>query len=283
MYSQKRFHQIAEELYTQKQNTITFQEISDYVNLSSKTLRKYWKAYNAYENCPDIFRTIMKPIRVFEEITPEAAYWLGYLMADGCMANNSSSQGARLMLECKIEDKEILEKFCEFLNIRKNRITIGHQGKSVALSLAESNFTVSPREFGIIPNKSYVENTVPEIILNNDELFLQYFKGLLDGDGTIHTAKGSLGLSILSNSKTMLEQCKNKLESLIPEPTSIWLLTKEKEKIPKATQNLYYIKIGTGRYAHSNIQYLYSHFYDNYKIILTRKEQLLKEMLTGSL
>ena len=43
MYSKEKFHQIAEELYTQKQSTITFQEIGDYVNLSSKTLRKYWK------------------------------------------------------------------------------------------------------------------------------------------------------------------------------------------------------------------------------------------------
>ena len=187
------------------------------------------------------------------------------------------------MLECKIEDREILEKFCEFLKIRKDRITIGHQGKSVALSLAESNFTISPREFGIIPNKSHVENTVPEIILDSDELFLQYFKGLLDGDGTIHTSSRSLGLSVLSNSKTMLEQCQQKLYTLLPEPTSLWLLTKEKESNPKASQDLYYLKVGTGKNNHSNIQFLYSHFYDDYQIILTRKEQLLKAMLTGSL
>lgn len=148
-------------------------------------------------------------------------------MADGCIASNGKNKsGFRLMLECKTEDKEILEKFCEFLNIRKNRITSGHNGASVALNISENNFTVSPREYGIVPNKSHIENTLPKIIKQNKELFFHYIKGLVDGDGTICTQYGSKGIMIVGNSKTLMEEIKQELEKYLPKPSSIWIMEK---------------------------------------------------------
>ena len=68
------------------------------------------------------------------------------------------------MLECKIEDKEILEKFCEFLDIRKDRITIGHNGRSVALTMTDNVFSTSPSKYGINRNKSHIENHIPQFV-----------------------------------------------------------------------------------------------------------------------
>ena len=279
MLSQEEMFKLFNTLYTEKKKYITFEEVCKEVGCCEKTFRKWMKAENAFDSCPDVFRTIMKTIHNFDNLDEEAAYWIGYLMADGCLAEHGS--GYTLMLECKTEDKEILEKFCDFINIRKDRITTGHKGASVALSLSDSNFSTSVQQYGIVPHKSHVETDVPLEILQNDDLFFQYLKGLMDGDGTVHNHRGSYGISVISNSLTQLTSIKNKLEEVLPAPSSVWLMTKDQEKVPKATQNLYVIKIGVGLTADNNVNnltFLYNKFYNNQKVILTRKEQLLKEI-----
>ena len=286
MMSQEEMYNLFNELYEEKQQYITFSEVCAKVGCCEKTFRKWMNAENAFENCPDVFRQIIKTIHSFDNINAEGAYWIGYLLADGCFTENSQANGNRLMLECKTEDKEILEHFCDFVGIRKSRITTGHQGKSKALSLADSNFSTSVSEYGITKNKSHHENYIPQKILDDDILFLQFFKGLFDGDGTIHTNKHSYGLSIISNSKNLLDTIYKKMQVILPYPSSMWLMTKPKETIRLATQDLYILKIGVGTKDKHNLQFLYQKFYKEAPIILARKEQSLKEIVlktSGSL
>ena len=285
MMSKEEIYNLFNQLYKKKGKYITFSEVCKEVKCCEKTFRKWMKAVDAFDNCPDVFRQIMKTIHCFDTITSESAYWIGYLLADGCYTTNSAANGYRLMLECKTDDVEILEKFCDFVGIRQDRISIGHQNKSRALSLADSNFSTSVSKYGITQNKSHHENHVPQEIYKNDEFFLQFLKGLIDGDGTIHISPASRGISIVSNSQELLQEIKNKLEILLPYPNSIWLMTKPQDAIRLATQDLYVLKIGVGKTL-NNLSYLYHHFYDNHPIILTRKEQSLKNIVletTGSL
>lgn len=284
LLEKEAYYDLLNKMFQEKHDYITLEEVGRQVGCCVKTLRKQMKKNNLYDDCPDVFRTLLKTIHVFDKINFESAYWLGYLMADGCFVVSSKRPNKTLMLECKYTDKEILEKFCDFIKIRKERITIGHHGASVALAIADSNFSTSVSEFGIVPNKSHIEIEIPDIIANDNELFLQFLKGIIDGDGTIHTAKSSKGVSFITNSKTLAIQCKDILSYLLPEPTSIWILTRDKNTIPLATQNLYILKIGTGRYKHSNINYLFEQFYKNKPIILTRKYELMKTLIdSGSL
>jgi hypothetical protein len=203
-------------------------------------------------------------------------------MADGCYTNISKNENVfRLMLECKIEDREILEKFCDFLQIRKERITLGHNGRSAALSMADSIFTTSVSNYGIVKNKSHLEHHIPKEIKENKNFFFQYLRGLIDGDGTIHYYVGSKGVSLVDNSKIFLEEIKKELEKYLPEPSSIWIIEKtiEQQKGRNATQSLFSLKIGTGKSNHSNMNYLYNQFYTNQKIILSRKEEIFKTIL----
>ncbi len=247
MFTRQEFHKILIELYDKKGQTVTLEDVGKLFGIRGDSIRYHIRKIDGYENCPDVFRTIQKPLHCFEQIDEKSAYWLGYLMADGCLAASPSKNSYRLMLECKVEDKEILEKFCEFLDIRKNRITSGHKGRSVALSMAETNFTISPRFYGIIPNKSHKENTLPSFC-KNQKLFFQYFKGLIDGDGTICTSRNAPGIMLVSNSKTMLKQIKVELKKYLPEPKSIWIMerTAEQQKGKKATQSIFTLKVGTG-------------------------------------
>lgn len=197
-------------------------------------MRKNILAVDGYEDCPDVFMHIKKPIHVFDTLTEESAYWIGYIMADGCIAakppkNENQNTTYRLMLECKEGDKEILEKFCEYIGIRKERITSGHKGASVALSITANIFTTPLKCYGLVPNKSYIENHVPEIILSNPDLFFQFLRGIIDGDGTIHTYSRSLGVSFVTNSFSLANEIKEKLKTQLPEPNSIWLMERTPE------------------------------------------------------
>lgn len=228
---------------------------------------------------PDVFRTVLKTIHVFDNINPEASYWLGYLMADGCVTN----ERPRLMLECKTEDREILEHFCDFCGVRQNRITIGHQGRSAALSLAQSNFSTPVTNYGIIPHKSHIQTHIPQEVLSTKDNLFQYIKGIFDGDGTINTSSRAPGIQILSNSNAFIEELRDQLRQLLPTPSSLWIITRDEENIPKATQNLYELKIGTG-VGRDNLIYLFKEFYSNYPIILKRKYETFKTLIPiGSL
>ena len=286
MYSKEELHQIFNELYKIKGDKITIAEICKYLHIGQPKLHQNILDVNAYEDCPDVFMHIKKPLKVFETITPEMAYWIGYLQADGCVAqkapkNENQNITYRLMLECKTEDKEILEKFCDFIGIRKQRITVGHQGASVALSLSTASFTTTPQDYGIVPNKSHLETHIPKEFLQNEEILFSYYKGLIDGDGTIHTQYGSLGISLVSNSLSLVTELKQELEKYLPEPNSIWIMTKtiEQQKGKNATQNLYILKVGSGLHNRSNLKYIYDKFYGKGHIILTRKEELLKSLI----
>ena len=212
---------------------------------------------------------IFKDLSQFKNINRKEAYWIGYLLADGCITDKA------LMLECQRKDKEILEKFCDFLKIRKDRITIGHKGKSYCLSIGIKNFTgISFKDFSLIKNKSSKELYINKILLNNNDLFYSFLKGLLDGDGTIHIYKNSIGVSICGTSKILIEQIMNKLKDDLPVPTSCWIIKKKKDnKLP-----LYTLKIGAGK-NRNNLRFLFDNFYKDNYIVLTRKYKLFKDIL----
>lgn len=151
-------------------------------------------------------------------------------MADGCYTNTSKNPNVfRLMLECKKDDREILEKFCDFLGIRQDRISIGHKGTSVALCLSDRNFSTSVSSYGVVQHKSHKETVLPAFC-EDYHLFLSFLKGLIDGDGTIHTSYGSPGVSFVNNSLSLCEEIKQFLQQILPEPSSVWVMKKSVEQ-----------------------------------------------------
>ena len=109
MYTKEELQEIFRIVYNKsKKRFITKVDLCNYLSTNEKYLRENIQSTGAYEDCDDVFLNIKKTIKVFDNIDEEAAYWLGYLMADGCFTTTSRGTAFRLMLECKIEDKEIL-------------------------------------------------------------------------------------------------------------------------------------------------------------------------------
>lgn len=125
----------------------------------------------------------------FDEInTPNKAYILGLLFADGCNANNSNL----IKIELQERDKEILDKinieleYTKPLRLHKlNEINSNWQN-TYALEITNKHMSETLNNIGMIPNKSLVLEFPTWI---NDNLMRDFVRGYFDGDGHIEWSK----------------------------------------------------------------------------------------------
>lgn len=175
-----------------KNGYIRVSELANEFNITESNMNYTLKKQGYREK--DIFVQLPKGyIKCFEKINKEASYWLGYLQADDCI--NSSNGRARLILECKKEDEELLINFCNFAKINQKRIketqhknSNGSISYAVRLDLYKTSFSVFPDKW-IKENKSLINSNLPD-----DIIFYDYLLGLIDGDGGFY--KGGKRLSI---------------------------------------------------------------------------------------
>lgn len=143
------------------------------------------------------------------EDTPQSFYWVGFLLADGCISKTS-----RLQLTLAGKDKEHVEKFGDYINCKVKEVEKGRFGKYYCIK-AQDKF-ICPKiqkKFDWKDRKTY---NPPEIDYSkfNDDLFLSLLIGFIDGDGTIkkqYKRKDSLiGIKIHSNwLKILINWCEN--------------------------------------------------------------------------
>lgn len=120
--------------------------------------------------------------------TPDKAYILGFLYADGC---NSINKGT-ITIALQEEDREILEKMrlkigsekpLKFLD-KSNKHDFGYTYKNqYALIMFSSYMCNTLAEKGVVPNKSLV-TTFPEWL--DKKLIPHFVRGVFDGDGSIY-------------------------------------------------------------------------------------------------
>lgn len=120
--------------------------------------------------------------------TPEAAYWAGFLMADG------SVDHCHMRLRITLADKDIehLKKLSSFLNHQTGpRPYKGQHTLSLQDKIFVGRFV---RKYDFRPNKT--ENP-PNTSLIKEEAVLPFFVGFVDGDGHVRKQLGRRG-AILS-------------------------------------------------------------------------------------
>lgn len=118
---------------------------------------------------------------IFNKIdTEEKAYWLGFILADGCIFRQE------LRIKLGIKDINHLKKFCNFIGLDEKSIKIvthtTTKKKLCKVILASKELCDDLRKHGIHEKKSMYE----EPYLNLDKnLFSHYLRGFFDGDGGI--------------------------------------------------------------------------------------------------
>lgn len=146
--------------------------------------------------------------KYFEIIDSEhKAYWLGFLMADGCVSKTSKNGPYnRFEINIKEEDIELLEQLNNDMNstyeiktfISKNKKR-NFESSMCSLRINSKKMTDDLILHGIVPNKTGKEklpSSVPE------EYVKDFIRGFFDGDGSI-TSNGTF--RICSSSKELLE------------------------------------------------------------------------------
>lgn len=129
---------------------------------------------------------------VFDEVTEESAYWIGFILADGNVYH-PKKRSKQLNLGLAEKDWGHLEKFKKFIGSNK---PLYYNKGGVFISFYSNRIVEKLAEYGIIPRKSKIAK-VPYILKNNRH----FWRGMVDGDGWVnHNLLGLCGTyDIVSN------------------------------------------------------------------------------------
>ena len=118
-------------------------------------------------------------LSVLAQDTPIAFYWCGFIAADG-----SFSKSQRLKLVLASKDKDQVKRFCNFISCENHR----PDGKGYGVAVQDKLWVPKIRhKFDFKPRKTY---NPPDICWMEDDLFLSFFIGFVDGDGRISKQSG---------------------------------------------------------------------------------------------
>lgn len=190
--------------------------------------------------------TAFAPARVL--VDPDAQYWVGLLMADGCVRR--SVRQTTVCLSLQEADRSLVELFRNFLKstnpvrVEKNH---GYPGStSQAILLVTSRLLADDlATYGVIPRKSARE-AVTSTLLRSPS----FWRGMVDGDGWLGWQKQKswrlrprIGLT---GGLTIVEQFRDFVASLAPSfrssilaNHSIWKLTVTGEEAAILARTLY--------------------------------------------
>lgn len=122
--------------------------------------------------------------RVFDKLNANSLYWLGFIVADGYVKSNKDKTN-RIKLEVKLDDKEQIYKFIDFVQCNKTPDVFyrtSKNGKTLGVCRVEifsAHIIGKLREYNIYSPKS-------DILLDKTDLInsIDFWRGYIDGDGS---------------------------------------------------------------------------------------------------
>jgi hypothetical protein len=118
-----------------------------------------------------------------EPLSKEAKYWIGFLLADGCITH-SRNLFPVIELGLKIEDAAHVKNFATFVGVSeesvkeyRNKNSFG-KGHYVLLAFAGKELIPQLAKYGIVPRKSFTATVHPDLEQDPD-----FWRGVVDGDG----------------------------------------------------------------------------------------------------
>lgn len=172
----------------------TKSQLAKELNCSKEFIKKIWgendlKSKLVYSYDENYFENID---------TPEKAYWLGFISADGCLYRREGHQGL-VSIQINEKDIEILNNFKEELKTEKP-INISQDKRRpdtimTNLQITGDNFFNSILDKGIGIRKTY--DLDMKLVLNNipKRFFSAYMLGYFDGDGSIDIPNSGISKS----------------------------------------------------------------------------------------
>jgi hypothetical protein len=195
----------------------------------------------------------------FDKINKSSSYWLGFLMADGCVMDDN-----RIRLYLQKADIEQLEKFKEFVDCEHKISYTTKYPNRVSLEFTSIEIASILKVYNIVPRKTL------KAIPPNPEVFGEYFsdylRGYFDGDGTISESFSNTNsrLATLYTGFAIAKQSYNWLDNALTNIVKVSYKKFEKE-------NMYSITLNTNK-SKALLHYMYDN--SEYKNRLNRKFDL---------
>lgn len=154
------------------------------------------------------------PLRedAFDEINEESAYWIGMLMADGCVKNNY------ICLALMIKDKDHVKKFRDFLGATQHKLRRTRRKKDgkiywqAVFKVASAKLVQKLAEYGVVPLKTHTAKVCDALKYNK-----HFWRGVIDGDGSLTTNNKIYPCICLVGSKPLCEQFRDYVKTHIPQ------------------------------------------------------------------
>lgn len=148
--------------------------------------------------------------------TLEKAYMLGMLQADGAMIINIRAQSVCTKLKLKAEDKYLLDSIHKIWSFfTEPKLEVHKSGKKSYYIYSYNRELYNDLTMnGILPRKSY-ENANNSFIPSLDNnLFISYLLGMLDGNGTIQTDKnGHIRIDLVGKTEELFKELVERLST----------------------------------------------------------------------
>jgi hypothetical protein len=146
----------------------------------------------------------------FAFITPESAYWIGFMMADGAI------WGKRVSIMLSDKDSEHMQKFKKFLSsglkmiYAAPRVLVGKyiSRPQIGVGVYSIKMVSDLAKYGVVPNKSKTAKVIG-LEINRD-----FWRGVIDGDGCID-AVGIYPRISLTGSYDLVSQFSNFIQHCI--------------------------------------------------------------------
>lgn len=120
------------------------------------------------------------------ESNPLAAYWVGFLLADGNVQRPESEPKRQpsIALDLAVKDRGHVEAFARFLGLPADAVVAHKQGKAVRIRVRSAAVAEDLARYGVTPAKSLT--ALPSRLLVRNRHF---WRGVFDGDGCIHIGR----------------------------------------------------------------------------------------------
>ena len=269
----------------------TDEDYKEYI-LGNLKMKDVYEKYEVNQNAMDYFfaekgyvkrSTLRKEnikIDIFNPVnTPEAAYILGFYIADGCLNGN------KFVITLNEKDKEILEKIRDYMSpITKliyKKETINKQGivshPMYSFAFACKEIVSCLEDLGLGKNKTYLSKSIKNVVPK--ELMWDFIRGYWDGDGCISSSNViknvketsynyiNIGFTIISKDPDILNEMN---EFFIEEGINTHVYPDNKGN---------YL---VGTHSKSEVEKIYNKLYTSSNLFMERKRTKFNEIMATS-
>lgn len=156
--------------------------------------------------------TIRKQYKINENYfdlidTPNKAYILGFLYADGCNSSNYNKKRYCVTITLQSSDSQILYDIKNEIGYEAPIKFREYDGcERVTLDICNKHMVLKLHEFGLIPNKTLTLK-FPEWL--NKDLYSHFIRGYFDGDGCITSNNRKVSPQLAASIVSTTDMCKS--------------------------------------------------------------------------